>query len=62
MNMRESIFNYLKNNGIGKKISLIGSHAQALPRETLKKEKNIDFVFTNEGVYDLRNILKLKKK
>ena len=55
-----NVINYLKNNGIGKKISLIGSHAQALPKETLEKEKNIDFVFTNEGVYALRNILKLE--
>ncbi len=40
-------------------ISIIGSHVQALPIETLKKEKSIDFVFTNEGVYSLRNLLKL---
>jgi len=39
-------------------ISIIGSHVQALPIQTLKKEKSIDFVFTNEGVYALRNILK----
>ena len=32
---------------------------QALPIETLKKEKSIDFVFTNEGVYALRNALKI---
>ena len=40
-------------------ISIIGSHVQALPIETLKKEKSIDFVFTNEGVYSLRNLLNL---
>ena len=40
-------------------ISIIGSHVQALPLETLKAEKSIDFVFTNEGVYSLRNVLKL---
>ena len=40
-------------------ISVIGSHVQALPLETLKTEKSIDFVFTNEGVYSLRNLLKL---
>ena len=40
-------------------ISIIGSHVQALPLETLKTEKSIDFVFTNEGVYSLRNVLKL---
>jgi len=39
-------------------ISIIGSHVQALPVDTLKKEKSIDFVFTNEGVYALRNILR----
>jgi anaerobic magnesium-protoporphyrin IX monomethyl ester cyclase len=40
-------------------IGYVGSHVQALPIETLKKEKSIDFVFTNEGVYALWNILKL---
>ena len=40
-------------------ISIIGSHVQALPLETLRAEKSIDFVFTNEGVYSLRNLLKL---
>ena len=29
-------------------------------KQTLEKEKSIDFVFTNEGVYSLRNILKLE--
>ena len=53
------ITNFLKNNNIGKKICFIGSHVQALPKETLETEKNIDFVFTNEGVYALRNILRL---
>ena len=55
-----NLINYLKDNKIGKSISLIGSHAQALPKETLEKEKNIDFIFTNEGVYALRNVLKLE--
>ena len=49
---------YLKKF-ISTPISIIGSHVQALPIETLKKEKSIDFVFTNEGVYSLRNLLKL---
>jgi anaerobic magnesium-protoporphyrin IX monomethyl ester cyclase len=49
---------YLKKN-VNLPISIIGSHVQALPLETLKKEKSIDFVFTNEGVYALRNILKI---
>ena len=55
------IANYIKENKIKNPISFIGSHVQALPKETLIKEKNIDFVFTNEGVYALRNILKLDK-
>jgi len=49
---------YLKKN-INIPISIVGSHVQALPIETLKKEKSIDFVFTNEGVYALRNALKI---
>ena len=28
-------------------------------KKTLKTEKNIDIVFTNEGVYALKNLLKL---
>ena len=55
------LLNYLKNNFIKTPIAFIGSHVQALPVETLKKEKNIDFVFTNEGVYALWNVLALKK-
>ena len=50
---------YLKSKDISCKISFLGSHVQALPVETLKKEKEIDFVFSNEGVYSLWNILKL---
>ncbi|MBD1156490.1 cobalamin B12-binding domain-containing protein, partial [Pelagibacterales bacterium SAG-MED16] len=53
-----NISEYLKKN-IDIPISIIGSHVQALPIDTLKKEKSIDFVFTNEGVYALRNILKI---
>ena len=52
------ISEYLKKH-INTPISVIGSHVQALPKETLRKEKSIDFVFTNEGVYSLRNILKI---
>ena len=51
-----SLLNYLKDNFIDAPIAFIGSHVQALPVETLKKEKNIDFVFTNEGVYALWNV------
>tara|TARA_Y100000590_G_scaffold468942_1_gene653968 strand:- start:1362 stop:2891 length:1530 start_codon:yes stop_codon:yes gene_type:complete len=61
-NMRGAvdITNFLKENKIPSPIAFIGSHVQALPIETLKKEKNIDIVFTNEGVYALRNLLKNK--
>ncbi len=54
------ISNYLKSEGIKQKICFVGSHVQALPKESLESESSIDFVFTNEGVYALRNILKLK--
>ena len=52
---------YLKKKGIKVPIAFIGSHVQALPKLTLLNEKEIDFVFTNEAVYSLRNILNLKK-
>ena len=60
-NMRGAvdITNFLKENDVSFPIAFIGSHVQALPLDTLKKEKNIDIVFTNEGVYALRNLLKL---
>ena len=60
-NMSGAIYlsEFFKKN-INIPISIIGSHVQALPVETLKKEKSIDFVFTNEGVYALRNVLKIK--
>ena len=60
-NMRGAvdISNFLKINKKDIKIAFIGSHVQALPIETLKKEKSIDIVFTNEGVYALRNLLNL---
>ncbi len=53
------VASYLKDKKINIPISIIGSHVQALPVETLKKEKMIDFIFTNEAVYSLRNVLKL---
>tara|TARA_B100001123_G_scaffold351315_1_gene402215 strand:+ start:510 stop:2066 length:1557 start_codon:yes stop_codon:yes gene_type:complete len=62
-NMSGTVYvaNYLKNQGLDIPLSIIGSHVQALPKETLENEKSIDFVFTNEGVYSLRNVLKLNK-
>ncbi len=51
----------LKKSGFENPISVVGSHVQALPQETLLREKDkIDIIFTNEGVYALWNILKLK--
>ena len=54
------VSNYLKEH-ITIPIAYIGSHIQALPIEALKNEPSIDFGFTNEGVYALRNILSLSK-
>lgn len=48
---------FLKDNDVKKKIGFIGSHVQALPKETLEREASIDFVFLNEGVYSLHEIL-----
>ena len=39
------IASYLKDKKINIPMSIIGSHVQALPIETLKKEKMIDFCF-----------------
>ncbi|HJO77207.1 MAG TPA: radical SAM protein [Pelagibacteraceae bacterium] len=52
---------YLKTKNIKSLISFVGSHVQALPKETLDEEDSIDFVFLNEGVYSLWNILKNKE-
>ena len=47
----------IKKANIEIPIAVVGSHTQALPYETLEKEQDIDMVFTNEGVYALRNLL-----
>lgn len=47
----------IKSAGIKTLIGCIGSHVQALPEETLRRESSIDFVCLNEGVYALRQIL-----
>lgn len=52
--------NYLKANKPQFKIGLIGSHIQALPKETMENEKSVDIGFINEGVYALHNLLKLE--
>jgi radical SAM superfamily enzyme YgiQ (UPF0313 family) len=51
---------YLKASGISIPIGFIGSHVQALPKETLELENSIDFVFLNEGVYSLHEIFDKK--
>ena len=48
---------YLKNKKISSPIIFVGSHVQALPSQTLKKESCIDIVCTNEGVYSIRNLV-----
>ena len=50
---------YFKSRNKELNISYIGSYVQALPVKALKDEDSIDFVFTNEGVYSLKNVLKL---
>ena len=49
--------NWLKNNTPNYKIAFVGPHMSALPKETLFKHSSIDFVFTNEGVYTLLELL-----
>jgi anaerobic magnesium-protoporphyrin IX monomethyl ester cyclase len=50
---------YIKSLNNKLYIAYIGSYVQALPIKALNDENSIDFVFTNEGVYSLKNILKL---
>ena len=49
----------IKDSGFKSPISVVGSHVQALPYETLEREDDLDFIFINEGVYSLWNVLKL---
>ena len=48
---------YIKEAGITTPIAYVGSYVQAVPVKALKDEPSIDFAFTNEGVYALRNVL-----
>ena len=52
---------FIKSKKLDIPIIYIGSHVQALPVDTLENEKSIDIVCTNEGVYSLRNLMKIKK-
>ena len=56
-----ALSNFIKSKKLDIPIIYIGSHVQALPIDTLENEKSIDIVCTNEGVYSLRNLLKIKK-
>ena len=56
-----SIGKYIKLNKIQSPIIFVGSYIQALPIKTLKDEKSIDIVCTNEGVYTIHNLINLKK-
>ena len=51
---------YLKTK-IQTPIAYVGSYVQALPLKALEEEPSIDFVFTNEGVKSLLNVLSLDK-
>jgi radical SAM superfamily enzyme YgiQ (UPF0313 family) len=51
--------NFLKKENVTIPICYIGSYIQALPKKCLQDEPSIDFGFTNEGVYSLRNVLSL---
>jgi len=53
------ISEHMKRSGVKIPISFVGSHVQALPKKVLEDESSIDFVFTNEGVYALQNVLAL---
>lgn len=55
------ISKHLKEVDVTIPIAYIGSYVQAVPIKALKEESSIDFLFTNEGVYALRNILALDK-
>lgn len=57
MSGASKLANDIKNSGITTPISCIGSYVQSLPYKALKDEPAIDIVFTNEGVYALRNLL-----
>ena len=50
----------IKAAGVDTLIGFVGSHVQALPEDTMRREPSIDFVFLNEGVYSLRELVALK--
>tara|TARA_Y100000031_G_C8231177_1_gene390979 strand:+ start:401 stop:1954 length:1554 start_codon:yes stop_codon:yes gene_type:complete len=54
-----SVAKVIKESGIEIPISVVGSHVQALPIKTMEEEEDIDFIFANEGVYSMWNVLKV---
>jgi radical SAM superfamily enzyme YgiQ (UPF0313 family) len=49
----------LRANWPDSKICFVGGHVAALPKETMMKHPEIDFVCQNEGVYTLSELLKV---
>ena len=49
----------IKAEGIETPIVYVGSHVNALPIEVLNTEKSVDIVLCNEGVYALRELLRI---
>ena len=56
MEYATALSKFLKSK-LKKPIAFLGSYVQALPKKTLEDEDSIDIVFTNEGVYALKNLL-----
>ena len=52
--------NEIKKKKIKIPICFVGSHVQALPKQTLIREKSIDFAVLNEGIYSINKLLALK--
>jgi anaerobic magnesium-protoporphyrin IX monomethyl ester cyclase len=63
VNMSGSVLlsNEIKKQQINIPVCFVGSYIQAVPIKCLKEEPSIDFGFTNEGVYALKNILSLSE-
>lgn len=49
--------NFIKKNNISTPIAFLGSYVQALPYKTIQEELSIDFIFLNEGITSLKEIL-----
>ena len=50
----------MKEKSFSTPICFVGSHVSALPIEVLEKETSVDIILCNEGVYALRNLLKIE--